>query len=72
MKTPIPLPVKKITVSHMSSSGDWQAEITFGIPNHESHDDPTITLKSGEGIKDLPKVGDIMLVRPPEVLGWLG
>ena len=69
MKAPIPLPVKNVTVRHIAP-GDWTADITFGIPNDGSHDDPTITLNSGEGVELPPQVGDIMLVRPPEIVGY--
>ena len=69
MKAPIPLPVKSINVRHIAP-GDWTADITFGIPNDGAHDDPTITLNSGEGVELPPNVGDIMLVRPPEIVGY--
>lgn len=69
MKAPIPLPVKHIAVRHIAP-GDWTADITFGVPNDGSHDDPTLTLNSGEGVELPPKVGDIMLVSPPEVVGY--
>ena len=44
--------------------------MTFGIPDDSAHDDPTITINSGEGLGwDPPKAGDILMVRPPEILG---
>ena len=63
------MPVKAVNVKHIAP-GDWTADITFGIPNDGAHDDPTITLNSGEGVELPPKVGDIMLVRPPEIVGY--
>lgn len=63
------MPVKAVTVKHIAP-GDWTADITFRIPDDGSHDDPTITLNSDEGVELPPKVGDIMLVRPPEIVGY--
>lgn len=68
MKTPIPLPVKSVHVRH-TAPGDWTADVTFGIPDDSAHDDPTITINSGEGLELPPKAGDILMVRPPEILG---
>lgn len=68
MKTPIPLPVKSVHVHH-TAPGDWTADVTFGIPDDSAHDDPTITINSGEGLELPPKAGDILMVRPPEILG---
>lgn len=64
------MPVKAVKVHHIAP-GDWTADITLGVPNDGSHDDPTITLNSGEGVELPPKIGDIMLVRPPEILGYV-
>ena len=69
MKKPIPLPVKAVNVSQ-TQPGDWSAEVTFGIPDDGAHDDPTITIRSGEGLGCIPpKAGDVLMVRPPEILG---
>lgn len=67
MKIPIPLPVKSVHVRH-TAPGDWTADVTFGIPEDAAHDDPTITINSGEGLELPPKAGDILMVRPPEIL----
>jgi hypothetical protein len=69
MKTPIPLPVKYVSVRH-TAPGDWTADVTFGIPDDSAHDDPTITINSGEGMELPPKAGDILIVRPPEIIGY--
>lgn len=69
MKTPIPLPVKSVHVSNPTPN-DWTANVTFGIPDDSAHDDPTITIKSGEGLLYPPKPGDILMVRPPEIVGY--
>jgi hypothetical protein len=71
MKTPIPLPVKSVHVRKSTTvPGDWTADVTFGIPDDSAHDDPTITINSGEGLGwEPPKAGDILMVRPPEILG---
>lgn len=63
------MPVKAVTVRH-TSQGEWSADVTFGIPNDDFHDDPTITINSGEGIATPPKIGDIMLIRPPEIITY--
>lgn len=68
MKTPIPLPVKSVHVRH-TAPGDWTADVTFGVPDDSAHDDPTITINSGEALELPPKAGDILMVRPPEILG---
>lgn len=48
------MPVKNVDVKHIAP-GTWTADITFGIPDDGSHDDPTITLNSSEGVELLPK-----------------
>ena len=70
MKTPIPLPVKSVHVRHIAP-GEWTADVTFGIHSDSGHDDLTITINSGEGLELPPKAGDILMVRPPEILGLL-
>lgn len=71
MKNPIPLLVKSV---HLQQSptvlGDWTVDVTFGIPDDSAHDDPTITITIGAGLSwNAPEAGDILMVRPPEILG---
>lgn len=68
MKKPIPLPVKSVLV-RKTSVACWSADVTFGIPADSAHDDPTITINNGEGLEHPPKAGDILMVRPPEIIG---
>jgi hypothetical protein len=68
MKTPIALPVRSVRVRHYAE-GEWSADVRFGMSGG-GHDDPTITVKSGEGLAKPPQAGDVLMVRPPEVLGY--
>ena len=70
MKSPIPLPVRHVRVRH-TAPDFWIADVTFGIPHSAAHDDPTLTIKSGEALESPPEIGDILMVRPPEIVGTM-
>ena len=71
MKTkPILLPVKDVRNGHYTGHDKkWSCDVTFGIPDDGSHDDPTITVTSDD-VEKYPEPGDVMLVYPPRVAGY--
>jgi len=59
--------VKKVDTFYPQSGG-WESRVTFwGWTN--DHEDPTLTIKSGQGIANPPKAGQVLLVSPPQVVG---
>ena len=66
MNTPIPLPVRAVKVTK-TGEYDWTADVTFGT-DEPCSDDPTITVASSSALGRPPRAGDVMMVRPPEIL----
>lgn len=66
----IKLPVKDVRNGHYTGQGEgWSCDVTFGIPDDGSHDDPTITVTSDD-VEKYPQPGDVMLVYPPQIAGY--
>lgn len=62
--------VLAVKIRHIAP-GDWEAVVTLGKPGQTAcPDDPTLSISSGEGLELPPRVGDVLIVRPPEVLGY--
>jgi hypothetical protein len=68
-----PIALKVIDVRngrYTGRKGKWICDVTFGIDSDTEQNDPTITVTSDD-VGKYPQVGDIMLVYPPRVAGYL-
>jgi hypothetical protein len=65
------IPMKVIKVHEwLNWAGTWACDVTFELRGQSVHNSPTLTVESGRGLERPPRVGDVLMVRPPEVVGF--